>query len=49
MREKVTFEMKVEHIQLLELLKSEYGVPSRSKALELLLDDLLQSDSQAEE
>ena len=49
MREKVTFEMKVEHIQLLELLKSEYGVPSRSKVLELLLDDLLQSDSQAEE
>ena len=49
MREKVTLEMKVEHIQLLELMKSEYGVPSRSKALELLLDDLLQSDSQAED
>ena len=49
MREKATFDMKVEHIQLLELLKSEYGVPTRSKALELLLDDLLQSDSQAED
>ena len=49
MREKVTFDMKVEHIELLEILKSEYGVPSRSKALELLLDDLLRPDSQAED
>ena len=40
-REKIQIEMKLEHIELLDTLKREYGVQSRSKALEMLLDDLL--------
>ena len=40
-RQKIQIEMKREHIELLDTLKSEYGVQSRARALEMLLDDLL--------
>ena len=40
-REKIQIEMKREHIELLETLKQEYGVQSRARALEMLLDNLL--------
>ena len=40
-REKIQIEMKREHIELLDTLKREYGVQSRARALEMLLDDLL--------
>ena len=40
-RQKIQIEMKIEHIELLETLKQEYGVQSRARALEMLLDDLL--------
>ena len=40
-REKIQIEMKLEHIELLDTLKREYGVQSRARALEMLLDDLL--------
>ena len=43
-RQKIQIEMKTEHIELLEILKQEYGVQNRSRALEILLDDLLRSD-----
>ena len=39
--QKVTIELKIEHIELLDKLKNEYGAQSRSRALEMLLDDLL--------
>ena len=42
--QKVTIEMKTKHIELLDSLKQEYGCQSRSRALELLLDDLLNPD-----
>ena len=45
--QKVTIEMKAKHIELLDSLKQEYGCQSRSRALELLLDDLLNPDSLA--
>ena len=45
--QKVTIEMKTKHIELLDSLKQEYGCQSRSRALELLLDDLLNSDTEA--
>ena len=45
--QKVTIEMKANHIELLDSLKQEYGCQSRSRALELLLDDLLNSDTEA--
>ena len=45
--QKVSIEMKAEHIELLDLLKQEYGVQSRSRALEMLLNDLLTQDSEA--
>ena len=38
--------MKLEHIELLDSLKQEYGVQTRSRALEMLLDDLLKPDSE---
>ena len=44
-REKIQIEMKRGHIELLETLKQEYGVQSRARALEMLLDDLLKSES----
>ena len=44
--QKVTIEMKTNHIQLLDSLKQEYGCHSRSRALELLLDDLLSPDTE---
>ena len=43
-REKIQIEMKLEHIELLDMLKQEYGVQSRARALELLLDDLLKPE-----
>ena len=43
-RHKVAIEMTVKHIELLDSLKQEYGVQSRSRALEMLLDDLLNPD-----
>lgn len=36
--------MKTEHIELLETLKQAYGTQSRSKVLEMLLDDLLKTE-----
>ena len=33
--------LKPEHVNLLDLLMKEYGVSSKSKVLEMLLDDLL--------
>lgn len=42
--QKVTIDMKTKHIELLDSLKQEYGCQSRSKALELLLEDLLSPD-----
>ena len=36
--------LKPEHLDLLDLLKKEYGVSSKSKVLEMLLDDLLLPD-----
>ena len=45
--QKVTIEIKTKHIELLDLLKQEYGCQSRSRVLELLLDDLLNLDSEA--
>tara|TARA_B100000674_G_scaffold18022_1_gene12805 strand:- start:410 stop:559 length:150 start_codon:yes stop_codon:yes gene_type:complete len=36
--------LKPEHVNLLDLLKKEYGVSSKSKVLEMLLDDLLCTD-----
>ena len=45
--QKVSIEMKAEHIELLDLLKQEYGVQSRSRALEMLLNDILTQDSEA--
>ena len=44
-RQKIQIKMKLEHIELLETLKAEYGVQSRSRALEMLLDDLLKSEA----
>ena len=46
-RQKVAIEMTVKHIELLDSLKQEYGVQSRSRALEMLLNDLLTQDSEA--
>ena len=43
-RQIVKLEMKAEHVELLETLKQEYGVQSRSRALEMLLDDLLKAE-----
>ena len=42
--QKVSIEMKVSHIELLDTLKQQYGCQTRSRVLELLLDDLLNSD-----
>ena len=36
--------MKTKHVELLESLKQEYGCQTRAKALEMLLDDLLDPD-----
>ena len=36
--------LKPEHVNLLDLLKKEYGVSSKSKVLEMLLDELLSTD-----
>ena len=38
--------MKSEHIKLLESLKQEYGCQSTDRVLEMLLDDLLNTDSE---
>ena len=43
-RQKIQIEIKTEHIELLDSLKQEYGAQNRSRALEMLLDDLLKSD-----
>ena len=43
--QKVTIEMRTKHIELLDSLKQEYGCQNRSRALELLLDELLNPDS----
>ena len=44
--QKVMIEMKTKHIEFLDSLKQEYGCQSRSRALELLLDDLLSPDTE---
>ena len=43
-RQAVKIEMKTEHIELLDSLKEQYGANSRSRALEMLLDDLLKTE-----
>ena len=43
-RQIIKLEMKSEHVEFLETLKQEYGVQSRSRALEMLLDDLLKAE-----
>ena len=40
----VKIKMKTKHIEFLESLKQEYGCQTRAKALEMLLDDLLDPD-----
>ena len=40
----IQLRLKPEHVNLLDLLKKEYGVSSKSKVLEMLLDDLLCTD-----
>ena len=47
-RIKVVIEMKPEHIELLEKLKQQYGAASKSRAIEMLLDDLLAPDAQGD-
>ena len=42
--QEVQIKMKTKHIELLESLKQQYGCQSRSRALEMLLDDLLHPD-----
>ena len=42
--QEVKIKMKTKHIELLESLKQEYGCQTRAKALEMLLDDLLDPD-----
>ena len=41
---RVQLELKTEHIEFLDKLKQEYGAHSRSRALEILLDDLLKPE-----
>ena len=43
-REKIQIEMKLEHLELLDTLKKQYGVQSRARALEMLFDDLLKPE-----
>ena len=43
-RQRVQIELKTEHIELLDKLKQEYGTQSRSRALEMLLDDLMKPE-----
>ena len=45
--QEVKMKMKTKHIELLESLKQEWGCQSRSRVLELLLDDLLDPDPDA--
>ena len=42
--QEVKIKMKTKHIELLESLKQEYGCQTRARALEMLLDDLLDPD-----
>ena len=42
----VTLEMSDELIQLIDQLKVEYGAQSRSRTIELLLNELLSDDSE---
>ena len=44
--QKVMIEMKTKHIELLDLLKEQYGCQSRSRALEMLLNDLFKPDTE---
>ena len=44
--QKITIEMTPKHIELLDSLKQQYGAQSRARALEMLLDDLLNPDSE---
>ena len=44
--QEVKMKMKAKHIELLESLKQEWGCQSRSRVLELLLNDLLNLDSE---
>ena len=44
--QEVKMKMKTKHIELLESLKQEWGCQSRSRVLELLLNDLLNLDSE---
>ena len=40
----IQLRLKPEHVKLLDLLKQEYGASSRSRVLEMLLDELLDVD-----
>ena len=42
--QEVKIKMKTKHIEFLESLKHEYGCQTRARALEMLLDDLLDPD-----
>ena len=44
--QKVMIEMKTKHIELLDSLKEQYGCQSRSRALEMLLNDLFTPDAE---
>ena len=44
--QKVMIEMKTKHIELLDSLKEQYGCQSRSRALEMLLNDLFKPDTE---
>ena len=45
--QEVKIKMKTKHIELLESLKQQYGCQSKARALEMLLDDLLDPDPAA--
>ena len=44
--QKVMIEMKTKHIELLDSLKEQYGCQNRSRALEMLLNDLFKPDTE---
>ena len=45
--QEVKMKMKTKHVEFLESLKQQYGCQSKARALEMLLDDLLDPDPSA--
>ena len=43
-RVKVTLDLKASTIEAIDALKQEYGAQSRSRTLEILIEDLLSGD-----